>query len=87
MSATFAVPFYGRCISPQPEPRPARFEVGARVVFLDDRDEGHVTGLIPGAAIAIRWEHAGRIEWYPLCGGAAQRIAVLGWQEEEEAWI
>jgi hypothetical protein len=73
MSATFAVPFYGRCISPQPEPRPARFEVGARVVFLDDRDEGCVTGLIPGAAIAIRWEHAGR-------------IAVLGWQEEE-AWV
>jgi hypothetical protein len=86
MSATFAVPFYGRCISPQPEPRPARFEVGARVVFLDDRDEGCVTGLIPGAAIAIRWENTGRIERYPLCGGAAQRIAVLGWQDEE-AWV
>jgi hypothetical protein len=82
MSAAFAIPFYGRCISPQPEPRPAGFEVGARVVFLDDRDEGYVTGLISGAAIAIRWENARSIEWYPLCGGAVERIAVLGWQEE-----
>jgi hypothetical protein len=77
MSATFAVPFYGRCISPQPEPRPAGFEVGARVVFLDDRDEGCVTGLIPGAAIAIRWENAGRIEVYSMFSGAMDRIAVL----------
>ena len=80
----FAVPFYGRCVSPSPEPKPARFEVGARVVFLDDRDEGYVTGLISGHAVAIRWENAGRIEWYPLFGGAAQRIAVLGGQEDEE---
>ena len=78
MSAlSFAVPFCGRCISPSPEPRPARFEVGARVVFLDDRDEGHVTGLIPGQAVAIRWENAGRIEVYALCSGAIDRIAVL----------
>jgi hypothetical protein len=82
MSAAFAIPFYGRCVSPNPEPKRARFEVGARVVFLDDRDEGYVTGLISGAAIAIRWENARSIEWYPLCGGAVERIAVLGWQEE-----
>jgi hypothetical protein len=82
MSAAFAIPFYGRCVSPSPEPKRARFEVGARVVFLDDRDEGYVTGLISGAAIAIRWENARSIEWYPLCGGAVERIAVLGWQEE-----
>ena len=86
MSTAFALPFFGRCVSPQPEPRPARFEVGARVVFLDDRDEGYVTGLIPGAAIAIRWKNAGRIEWYPVFGGAVERIAVLVCQEEE-AWI
>jgi hypothetical protein len=83
-AAAFAVPFYSRCVSPQPELRPTRSQVGARVVFLDDRDEGYVTGLIPGHAVAIRWENAGRIEWYPLFGGAAQRIAVLGWQEDEE---
>jgi hypothetical protein len=77
MSATFAVPFYGRCISPQPEPRPARFKVGARVVFLEDRDEGYVTGLIPGQAVAIRWENAGRIEVYSMFSGAMERIAVL----------
>lgn len=85
MSA-FAIPFFGRCVSPSPEPKSARFEVSARVVFLDDRDEGCVTGLIPGQAVAIRWENARSIEWYPLFGGAAQRIAVLGWQEEEELW-
>jgi hypothetical protein len=33
--------------------------------------------------VAIRWENAGRIEWYALCSGAIDRIAVLGWQEEE----
>jgi hypothetical protein len=86
MSATFVLPFFGRRVSPSLEPNPARFEVGARVVFLDDRDEGYVTGLIPGAAIAIRWENAGRIEWYALCSGAIERIAVLG-DQEEEAWI
>ena len=85
-AAAFAVPFYGRCVSPNPAPKPACFEVGARVVFLDDRDEGYVTGLIPGQAVAIRWENAGRIEWYALCSGAIERIAVLGWQEED-AWI
>ena len=85
-AAAFAVPFNSRCLSPSPEPKPGRFEVGARVVFLDDRDEGYVTGIIPGQAVAIRWENAGRIEWYPVFGGAAQRIAVLGWQEED-AWI
>jgi hypothetical protein len=83
-AAAFTIPFFGRCISPNPKPRPARFEVGARVVFLDDRDEGYVTGLIPGQAVAVRWENAGRIEWYPLFGGAAQCIAVLGWQEEDD---
>ena len=85
MSA-FAIPFFRRCVRPSPEPKPARFEVGARVVFLDDRDEGYVTGLIAGQAVAIRWENAGRIEWYALCSGAIERIAVLGWQEED-AWI
>ena len=74
---TFAVPFQGRCLSPSPEPRPARFEVGARVVFLDDRDEGYVTGLIPGQAVAIRWENARSIEVYSMFSGAMDRIAVL----------
>jgi hypothetical protein len=76
-TAAFAVPFAGRCVSPQPEPRPVRFEVGARVVFLDDRDEGYVTGLIPGQAVAIRWGNAGRIEVYSMFSGAMDRIAVL----------
>jgi hypothetical protein len=71
MSAMAILPFFGHCLSPSPEPKPARFEVGARVV-------------IPGQAVAIRWQNAGRIEWYPLFGGPAQRIAVLGWQEEDD---
>jgi hypothetical protein len=37
-AAAFAIPFFGRCVNPSPEPKPVRFEVGARVVFLDDRD-------------------------------------------------
>lgn len=84
MSAAFTNPFFGRCVNPSPEPKPARFEVGARVVFLGDRDEGYVTGLIPGQAVAIRWENAGRIEIYSIFSGAMDRIAVLEWQEEDD---
>ena len=87
MSAfTFSVPFFSRCLSPLPEPKPPRFEVGAHVVFLDDRDEGYVTGLIAGQAVAIRWENAGRIEVYSMFSGAMDRITVLN-RKEEDAWI
>jgi len=81
--ALFGVPMPGRVISPSPAPRPPRFEVGARVVFKDDHDLGHVTGLIPGQAVAIRWENAGRIEVYSVFSGAMERIVVLGEEGDE----
>jgi hypothetical protein len=76
-----ALPFYGRCLHPQPEPKPARFEKGARVVWIPDHDEGEVTGVIPGLAVASAWDSTRRVEWYAMCSGAMDRIATLNRQE------
>jgi hypothetical protein len=52
----------------------ATFRPGDWVAFVPDNDEGVVTGVIDGAAIAIRWLSTGSIEVYPLCSGAMHFI-------------
>jgi len=84
-TVAFAVPLPGRCLHPSPEPQAARFEVGARVVWLPDREEGTV-GAVTRHAVCIHWDES-QYTWYPLNSLAArERIAVLGW-DEEETWV
>jgi hypothetical protein len=81
-TALFALPFNGRCLSPNPEPAPRRFETGCRVCWIPDREEGTVVGLTLDA-VAIEWDESEYCV-YPLCGGAVRdRIAVL----EQEGWL
>ena len=61
----------------------AAFRTGDWVVWVDS-DEGVVTGIIPGQAIAIRWASTNCIEWYPVFGGAAERIQLHDIQTADE---
>ena len=73
----FTLPF-GRCLSPSPDPQPRRLEKGCCVAWAADGDEGWVTALITGQAVAVQWDSTGRIDWYALCSLAArERIVVL----------
>lgn len=84
MTATiFALPNGGLRLCPTPAPKPARFQPGDWVAWVDG-DEGVVTGVIPGHAIAIRWVSNNFIEWYPVFGGAAERIQLHEMQTADE---
>lgn len=79
-AALFAIPFSGRCVAPNPEPKPARFQKGARVVWLTDREEGFV-GEVTDDAVCIHGDESSWA-WYPLRSVAArERIMVLGYGE------
>ena len=87
MSAfAFSVPFFSRCISPLPEPKPARFEAGRRVVWSADREEGTLLQVSP-ESITVRWDESG-IAVYNRCTLAArERVVVLETVAKEDAWI
>jgi hypothetical protein len=75
--ALFAVPFASRCLNPLPEvQRP--LEQGCQVVWSPDGDQGYVTSLITGQAVAVRWEASDCVEWYPLSSFAVHQLKVLG---------
>ena len=81
----FVVPFYGRCVSPNPEPTPARFETGCRVVWSADREEGTLLHVSP-EFITIRWDESG-IAVYNRCTLAArERVGVLE-TATAEGWL
>jgi hypothetical protein len=80
-----SVPFFGRCVSPLPEPRPARFRKGDRVVWAADREEGFV-GEATDHAVCIHWDES-QWTWYPLHSVAAERIIVLETPAQEDSWI
>ena len=87
MSATaFAVPFYGRCVSPLPEPAAARFETGRRVVWSADREEGTLLQVTP-EAITVRWDESGIAVYHRCTLAARERVLVLETVAEEDAWI
>jgi hypothetical protein len=84
-AATFLLPFFGRCVSPQPEPAVARFETGRRVVWSADREEGTLLHVSP-ESITVRWDQSG-IAVYNRCTlTARERVVVLD-TTEWEAWI
>jgi len=75
-AAAFSLPFFGRCVSPQPEPTPARFEIGRRVVWSADREEGTLLHVSP-ESITVCWDESG-IAVYNRCTLAArERVVVL----------
>ena len=84
-TAAFAVPFYGRCVSPNPEPTPARFETGRRVVWSADREEGTLLQVTP-EFITVRWDESA-IAVYNRCTLAARERVVVLDTTEWEAWI
>jgi hypothetical protein len=84
-AAAFAIPFYGRCVSPQPQPRPARFRKGARVAWVTDQEEGTV-GEVTEHAVCIHWDESTWM-WYPLCSVAARERIVVLETVDPEAWI
>ena len=55
------LPFFGRCISPLPEPREPRFEAGRRVVWSADREKGTLIHVAP-ESITVRWDESVRRE-------------------------
>ena len=87
MSAfAFSVPSFSRCISPLPEPKPARFEAGRRVIWSADREEGTLLHVSP-EFITIRWDESG-IAVYNRCTLAArERIVLLETPTTEDSWI
>ena len=83
IALAFSMPFYGRCVSPNPEPQPARFEKGDRVIWLADREEGFVAAVTE-YAVCIHWDES---QWtgYPLHSVAArENIVVLGKEDDAE---
>lgn len=70
--ATFALrwPRSGVRLDPTPVPKGTRLQKGDWVRWLVDGDQGEVTGMVAGRAIAIRWVTTNRIEAYPFCGGS-----------------
>lgn len=85
MTATLSLPFHGRCVSPNPEPAPARFETGCRVVWSADREEGTLLQVTP-EFIAVRWDESG-IAVYNRCTLAARERVVVLQTTTVEDWI
>ena len=84
-AAAFAVPFYGRCVNPNPEPAPARFEIGRRVVWSADREEGTLLHVTP-ESITVRWDESG-IAVYNRCTLAARERVVVLETVAQEDWL
>jgi hypothetical protein len=85
MTAAFSLPFHGRCVSPNPEPKPARFEAGRRVVWSADREEGTLLHVSP-ESITVRWDQSG-IAVYNRCTLAASERVIVLETVNPEAWI
>ena len=85
MTAAFSLPFHGRCVSPNPEPKPARFEAGRRVVWSADREEGTLLQVTP-EFIAVRWDESGVAVYNRGTLAARERVVVLE-TADREAWI
>ena len=81
----FAVPCYGRCVSPNPEPKPARFETGCRVVWSADREEGTLIHVSP-ESITVRWDESG-VAVYSRCTLAARERVVVLEMPTTEGWL
>jgi hypothetical protein len=79
------LPFFGRCLHPQPEPTPARFETGRRVIWAADREEGTVLHVSP-ESITIRWDESG-IAVYSRCTLAARERVVVLETERGGDWL
>jgi hypothetical protein len=79
------LPFFGRCISPLPEPRPARFEAGRRVIWSADREEGTLLHVSP-EFITVRWDESG-IAVYNRCTLAARERVVVLETTTGEDWL
>ena len=80
------LPFFGRCISPLPEPREPHFEAGRRVIWSADREEGILLHVSP-EFITVRWDESG-IAVYNRCTLAArERIVLLETPTTEDSWI
>jgi hypothetical protein len=81
----FVVPFYGRCVSPNPEPTPARFETGRRVVWSADREEGTLLHVSP-EFITVRWDESGIAVYHRCTLAARERVVVLE-TTTAEGWL
>jgi hypothetical protein len=81
----FVVPFYGRCVSPNPEPTPARFETGRRVVWSADREEGTLLHVSP-EFITVRWDESGIAVYHRCTLAARERVVVLE-TATAEGWL
>jgi hypothetical protein len=81
----FTVPFFGRCVSPLPEPKEPRFEAGRRVVWSADREEGTLLHVSP-ESITVRWDESG-IAVYNRCTLAASERVIVLETVNPEAWI
>ena len=79
------LPFFGRCISPLPEPREPRFETGRRVVWSADREAGTLLH-VSAESITVRWDESG-IAVYSRCTLAASERVVVLETPPTEAWI
>lgn len=64
---------------------PLTFRPGDWVTWVQDNDEGLVTAVIAGQAIAIRWASTGHIKWYPIhCVALNERIEPLEVETADE---
>jgi hypothetical protein len=83
--ATFSLPFFGRCVSPRPEPTPARFEAGRRVIWSADREEGTLLQVTP-ESITVRWDESGIAVYHRCTLAARERVIVLETNTVED-WL
>jgi hypothetical protein len=85
MSEGFCCPFGCRCLRPLPDPAPARFEVGARVVWSADREEGTLIHVSP-EFITVRWDESGIAVYARVTLAARERVIVLE-TVNHEGWL
>jgi hypothetical protein len=83
-AALFALPFNGCCLSPSPEPKPARLERGDRVVWAIDREEGWVISATADA-VTICWDQTGYAVYSRCSLAARERIVAI--EDDGEDWL
>jgi hypothetical protein len=68
-----------------PEPTPARFEAGRRVVWSADREEGTLLQVTP-ESITVRWDESGIAVYHRCTLAARERVIVLETNTVED-WL
>ena len=77
----FALPF-GRCLRPNPDPKPPRLETGSRIRWLPDGEEG-ILAAVSSESIALQRDESEACVYNRMTMAVRERIAVLAPEEDD----